>query len=159
MAAKSYSLDYDGYWRAPNISGLPAQAGIYCVYACVHNVTEKTVTLRRLLYIGEAENVRNRVAKHERWDDWVRELKAGEELCFNAALISPTADRERAEAAMIHHHKPPCNVEYVNAFPFNTTTVSTRGKNEKLDGHFTVYTTPATGAQRRASLLGGSTRW
>ena len=159
MAAKSYSLDYHGYWRAPNISGLPAKSGIYCVYACVHNVTQKTVTLRGLLYIGEAENVRNRVAKHERWDDWVRELKVGEELCFNAALISPAADRERAEAAMIHHHKPPCNVEYVNAFPFDTTTVSTRGKNEKLDGQFTVYTTPATGPQRRASLLGGSTRW
>ena len=101
MAAKSYSLDYDGYWRAPNISGLPANSGIYCVCACVHNVSVKTVTLRRLLYIGEAENVRNRIANHERWDDWVRELKAGEELCFNAALISPTADRERAEAAMI----------------------------------------------------------
>ena len=159
MAAKSYSLDYDGYWRAPKISGLPAKSGIYCVYACVHNVTEKTVTLRRLLYIGEAENVHNRVAKHERWGDWVRELKAGEELCFNAAPISPAADRERAEAAMIHHHKPPCNVEYVNAFPFDTTTVGTRGKNAKLDGHFTVYTTPATSGPRRASLLGGSTRW
>ena len=159
MAAKSYSLDYDGYWRAPNISGLPANSGIYCVYACVHNVSVKTVTLRRLLYIGEAENVRNRIANHERWDDWVRELKAGEELCFNAALISPTADRERAEAAMIHHHKPPCNVEYVNAFPFDTTTVGTRGKNANLNEYFTVYTTPATGGQRRASLLGGSTRW
>ena len=159
MAAKSYSLDYDGYWRVPNISGLPANSGIYCVYACVHNVSEKTVTLRRLLYIGEAGNVRDRVAKHERWDDWVRELKAGEELCFNAALVSPATDRERAEAAMIHHHKPPCNVEYVNAFPFDTTTVTTRGKNAKLDGYFTVYTTTATGGQRRASLLGGSIRW
>ena len=159
MAAKSYSLDYDGYWRAPNISGLPANSGVYCVYACVHNVSANTVTLHRLLYIGEAGNVRNRIANHERWDDWVRELKAGEELCFNAALISPAADRERAEAAIIHHHKPPCNVEYVNAFPFDATTVSTSGKNAKLDGHFTVHTTPATGGQRRASLLGGSTRW
>ena len=85
------------------------------------------MTLRRLLYIGEAQNVRNRVAKHERWDDWVREPKAGEELCFNAALISPAADRERAEAAMIHHNKPPCNVEYVNAFPLDTTTLPPPG--------------------------------
>ena len=159
MAAKNYSLDFDGYWRAPNKSGLPANSGIYCVYACVHNVTGDTVTLRRLLYIGEAANVRDRVARHERWDDWIRELKAGEELCFNAALISPVADRERAEAAMIHHHKPPCNVEYVDAFPFGTTTVSTSGQNAKLDEHFTVYTTPAKGGQRRSILLGGSTRW
>ena len=159
MAAKSYTLDYDGYWRAPNISGLPASSGIYSVYSCVHNVSEKTVTLRRILYIGESENVRTRISNHERWDDWVRELKAGEELCFNAALISPAADRERVEAAMIHHHKPPCNVEYVNAFPFDTTTVSTSGKNAKLDRYFTVYTTPVSGGLGRATLLGGSTRW
>lgn len=159
MAAKSYSLDFDGYWRAPNINGLPAKSGIYCVYACVHNVNEKTVTLRRLLYIGEAENIQSRVAGHERWKDWERELKAGEELCFNAALISPAADRQRAEAAMIHHHKPPCNVEYVHTFPFDTTTVATSGKNAKLDSYFTVHTTPATSGLGRATLLGGSTRW
>lgn len=159
MAAKNYSLDFDGYWRAPNISGLPAKSGVYCVYACVHNVSEKTVTLRRVLYIGEAENIQTRVAGHERWKDWERELKAGEELCFNAALISPAADRQRAEAAMIHQHKPPCNVEYVHAFPFDTTTVATSGKNAKLDSYFTVHTTPATSGLGRATLLGGSTRW
>ena len=160
MAAKNYFLNYDGYWRKPNISGLPANSGIYSVYACVHNISVATVTIDRLLYIGESENVRNRIANHERWDDWARKLKTGEELCFNAALISPAASRERAEAAMIHHHKPPCNVEYVNAFPFDTTTVRTYGKNAKLDGHFSVYTTPAIGGQqRRTSLLGGSIRW
>jgi hypothetical protein len=159
MAAKSYSLDFDGYWRAPNIGGLPGKSGVYCVYACVHNVSEKTVTIRRLLYIGEAENIQARVAGHERWKDWERELKVGEELCFNAALISPAADRQRAEAAMIHHHKPPCNVEYVHTFPFDTTTVTTSGKNAKLDSYFAVHTTPATSGLGRATLLGGSTRW
>ena len=159
MAAKSYSLDYNGYWRAPKISGLPAKSGIYSVYACVHNVTAQTVTIRRLLYIGEAQNIRDRVNTHERWHDWVRELKADEELCFNAALINPAADRERAEAAMIHHHKPPCNVAYVNAFPFDTTTVSTSGENEMLDRYFTVHTAPPIGLQPRATPLGGLSRW
>lgn len=159
MAAKSYDLDFDGYWRAPNIGGLPAKSGIYCVYACVHNVREKTVTIRRLLYIGESENVQSRVAGHERWKDWERELKAGEELCFNIALISPATDRQRAEAAMIHHHKPPCNLEYVHTFPFDTTTVATTGKNAKLDSYFTVHTTPSTGTMGLTSLFGGSTRW
>lgn len=140
MAAKSYSLDFGGYWRAPNISGLPAKSGIYCVYACVHNVAAGTVTIHRLLYIGEAENIQARVTGHEKWQAWTRELKAGEELCFNAALISPATDRQRAEAAMIHHHKPPCNVEYVHTFPFETTTVATSGKNAKLDRLFTVHT-------------------
>jgi len=158
MAAKTYTLNFDGYWRAPNISGLPAKSGIYCVYTCVHNVMEKTVTIRRLLYIGEADHIQSRVAGHERWRDWERELKAGEELCFNAVLISPASDRQRAEAAMIHHHKPPCNVEYVNSFPFDTTTISTSGENTLLDRCFTVYTTPSSGLGL-GSLLGGSRRW
>jgi len=54
MATKSYSLEFDGYWREPNASGLPPKSGIYCVYACVHNADRKTVSLKRLLYIGEA---------------------------------------------------------------------------------------------------------
>ena len=110
------------------------------MYACTYNPQEKTVSIRKLVYIGEAANVNERVSAHERWQDWERELKRGEELRFNAALISPDSDRQRAEAAMIHHHKPPCNVEYVDSFPHEQTTISTSGKNAELDGHFTVYT-------------------
>lgn len=142
MAAKSYALNFDGYWRTPNISGLPPSSGIYCVYACTHNVQEKTVSIRKLLYIGEAANVKDRVPGHERWQDWEQELRQGEELCFSAALIAPESDRRRAEAAMIHHHKPPCNVEYVDSFPYDQTTISTSGKNAELDSQFTVYRTP-----------------
>ena len=89
MAAKSYTLNFDGYWRAPNVSGLPASSGIYCVYACTHNVQKKTVSIRKLLYIGEAANMKERVPGHERWQDWEHELLRGEELCFSAALIAP----------------------------------------------------------------------
>jgi hypothetical protein len=92
MTAKSYALTFDGYWREAKISGLPAKSGIYGVYACVHDATGNTVTLNRLLYIGEAANVQDRIANHERKADWKRRLKAGEELCFNAALISPETD-------------------------------------------------------------------
>lgn len=142
MAARSYDLNFDGYWRPPNISGLPDSSGIYCVYACTHNVQRKTVSIRKLLYVGEAANVSERVPGHERWQDWELELQHGEELCFSVALISPESDRQRTEAAMIHHHKPPCNVEYAVSFPYDQTTISTSGKNAKLDGKFTVYRTP-----------------
>jgi excinuclease UvrABC nuclease subunit len=111
------------------------------VYACTHNVQEKTVSIRKLLYVGEAANVKERVAGHDRRQDWKRELQRGG-LCFNAALIYPESDRQRAEAAVIHHHKPSCNVEYVDSFPFDQTTITTSGKNAELDGQFTVYTTP-----------------
>jgi hypothetical protein len=60
-------------------------------------------------------------------------------LIFSAALI--LTGRERAEAAMIHHHKPPANTEYVNSFPYDTTTVSTSGQIVLLSPLFTVHRT------------------
>jgi hypothetical protein len=78
------------------------------------------------------------VAIHERLPDWKRHLKSGEILCFNAAPISPDAARQRAEAAMIFKHKPPCNTEYADNFPFDTATVTTGGKNALMHVTFTV---------------------
>lgn len=158
MVAKSYALVFEeGYWREPNVSGLPAASGVYGVYACTHNVSGNTVSLRKLLYIGEAADVRARVAGHERRYDWRRQLQRGEELCFNAALISPREDRERAEAAMIYEHKPPLNVDYVHAFPFDVTTVATSGRNALMKAYFTVYPTTSLG---QTILTGGlGRRW
>lgn len=153
MAAKSYALEFDGYWREPNVGSLPAKSGIYGVYACIHNVSEGTVSLQRLLYIGEAADVRDRVTNHDRWKDWKRQLKTGETICVNAALISPEADRQRAEAAMIFKHKPPCNTEYVDSFPFDTTSITTSGKNAKMHASFTVTRT------EKAAMAGNGRRW
>ena len=136
--AKSYSLLFTGYYL--ETSSLPTQSGIYCVYACTEVPASRSVSVRKLLYIGEAANVQNRVDGHERRQDWARGLQRGEVLCFSAALIAPESDRQRAEAAMIHHHKPPCNVEYVWSFPYDQTTISTSGQNAGLTSHFTVGT-------------------
>lgn len=139
MAAKSYALNFDGYWRDTAKGSLPAQSGIYAVYAATYNVNTDKVTLNRLLDIGEADKVRERIGGHERRPDWERKLGVGEELCFSVALISPAPDRQRAEAAMINHHKPPCNVEYVNSFRFETTGITTGGRNALMTATFTVY--------------------
>ena len=96
----TYSLTYDGYWRASKASGIPAKSGVYSVYACRYNASEKTVTLRKLIYIGESTNVRDRISGHERTRDWQRHLQSGEELCFNFAPI--ITDRVRGEAAVIN---------------------------------------------------------
>ena len=157
MAAKSYSLDFGGYWREPNVAGLPAVSGVYGVYACTYDLREKAVSLRRLLYIGEAADIRNRVTCHERWNDWQRAREAGEELCFNAAAIGPQDDRERAEAAMIHEHKPPLNIEFMRTFPYDVTVVATTGRNALMKAMFAVYPTQALG---RDLLTGGlGQRW
>lgn len=143
MTSKSYNLQFKGYWREPNIGGLPAKSGVYSVYACTYNSSAETVSIRKLLYIGESDNVQDRVASHEKWPEWKRHLRPGEQLCFNAALVSGRYDRERAEAAMIFKHKPPCNIEFVDSFPYDTTTVRTSGRNALLHERFTVHPTTA----------------
>ena len=137
---KTISLEFNGYWREVNKASVPSKPGIYCVYTCTYNKDEKTVSLNRLVYVGESENVHNRIDSHERLEDWKKQLKPGETLCYSIAEKSGD-DRNRAEAAVIYHHKPPCNVEYVNSFPFPDTTINTSGRNAKLSSCFVVHDT------------------
>ena len=37
MSIKSFALEFDGYWREPNVGSLPVKSGIYGVYACIHD--------------------------------------------------------------------------------------------------------------------------
>jgi excinuclease UvrABC nuclease subunit len=140
MAAQTYVIEFDGYWREPNKGGVPAQSGVYCVYTCVHNTQAKTVSLQKLNYIGEAEDVRSRISNHEKQEDWESHLKSGEQLCYSFGPV-PAASRERCEAALIFKHKPPENTEYVDVFPFDQTTLNLSGKTGLLYTSFTVYRT------------------
>ena len=126
-AKMSIDLIFDGYWPVPT-PDVAQFSGIYCVYAWSD--------VPRLLYIGESKNVGGRVANHERQPDWERAAD-GDALFFSAAPV-PAASRKLAEAAMIHEHQPPCNDEYVEDFPFDTTCVTATGKNEGLKSYFLV---------------------
>ena len=119
-------LDFNGYWRQGNRAGIPATSGVYAVYSCRYNQDDNTVTLKQLIYFGEAENARDRISGHEKWPEW-REEARDDEICFSFAQASEK-DRERAEAALIHYHRPVCNQEYKDRFPFKTTTVQSTGK-------------------------------
>jgi len=140
MAAQTYAIEFDGYWREPNKSSVPALSGIYCVYACTHNTQANTVSVRKLIYIGESGNVRLRISNHPKQRDWERHLEAGEQLCYNFGAVA-AGSRVRCEAAMIFKHKPPENTEYVNEFPFDQTTMNLSGKTALLHTSFTVYRT------------------
>lgn len=132
---------FDGYWRQEKIESLPTHAGVYCVYTCTHNKDAKpkpTVSVDKLVYIGEAGNVRTRISGHECWEKWERHLKPGQVLCFSTAPVSPESTRYRAEAALIFKHKPPVNTEYSHSFPFDTTTISATGSTARLTTTFTV---------------------
>lgn len=144
MFSNNYNLSFSGYWLQANVGSMPSGSGIYCVYTCTYNLQLNQVNIRRLIYIGEAENVQQRVSGHEKWKDWKRHLSVGEQLCFSTAAITYSADRDRAEAALIFWHKPTGNAEYVNRFPFQNTGITTSGRNALLASQFSVSSQPQT---------------
>jgi hypothetical protein len=139
--AKTISLQFDGYWLQSAVSSIPAEPGIYLVYAGSYNVATDKVSIRQLVYIGESADVCDRIANHDRWNDWSSHLLTDEILIFGVAPAT-SPDRERAEAALIHHHKPVENVECVDSFPHDETKVVSSGKCKSVGSPITVVTTP-----------------
>jgi len=96
-----------------------------------------TISIQKLVYIGESDNVRSRIADHEKQEDWEAHLKSGEQLRYSFGPVAG-ASRDRCEAALIFKHKPPENTEYVNTFPFDQTTMNLSEKTALLYTSFTV---------------------
>ena len=127
-----YDLTFKGYWRVPT-SGVAPWPGVYCVYV-FHSLSSY-----RVLYIGEASEIESTLVRRRLEPRWKRAAR-GHRLFFSAAKVPSEADRKQAAAAMIHYHKPPCNDEHKDVFPFPETTVITAGENLALEEAFTVKT-------------------
>ena len=137
MNTNIYHLIFRGYWLSTAIDSIPAESGIYCVYACETNANSRNLALKELVYIGESENVRNRIERHENWPVWECRLDSKYALCFSFASV-PDSSRVRLEAACIHEHKPPVNFEFVETFPYDRTSVDISGETGLLRSRFTV---------------------
>lgn len=140
MAIQTFNINIDGYWRDKNKAGILRHSGIYFVYEAKYNKEEDTVSLLSIIYIGESENVCSSIDTHEKYEIWKRHVNSGNELCFSTGYADAN-NRERLEAAYIMEHKPPVNTEYKISFPFDTTTVLSKGKTALLSTKFTVYKT------------------
>lgn len=139
--AKTIKLNFDGgYWLEAGKSNIPKESGVYAVYVCKYNEAEDTVTLNKLIYIGEARNANERISNHKKWSEWRKEVPTGSKICFSfAGVTSP--DRERAECALIYYHKPKCNDECKKSFPYEDTTVVSIGKHALIKSPITVRKT------------------
>ena len=127
-----FSLEFDGYYFL--YSDGPEEPGIYCIY---RSNTEKEYA--ELLYIGESENIIERLHNHEHYEDWQKHLRTGDELLFSYAVVEGSAKkRQRIEAALIFKHKPVCNTQNVDNFGYETTVIKTSGKNACLCPEFRV---------------------
>jgi len=139
MAEKTFNQTFDGYYRDINKEHIPEISAVYFVYTCTYNPNADTVSIEKLIYIGESNNIKSRIFNHDRYKDWLKELKNGQTLCFSYTSVD-NLYRNRLEAAYIYKHKPPLNIEYVNNFPFDRTTVISQPQDKTafISKSFTV---------------------
>lgn len=141
MAEMTISIEFDGYQSRSRVDRIPSVSGVYAVHRGVYRPEANTVQLTGLLYIGESGDIRERITHHDRWDDWEENLLAGESLWFSYGAID-NSRRNRAEAALIFHHKPPLNTSGANQFNYDRTTIVLSGRHNLLAPYFTVDRTP-----------------
>jgi hypothetical protein len=137
MAAEIFDLEFEGYWTEKTKGTIPSLGGIYCVYEGSYGPEKEGVAIRRLIYIGESNDVNQSVSYYKNWDRWRRHVGRGNDLCFSIAPLESTF-RRRVKAALVFQHKPPLNQEFKESFPFDGTTISGRGKTALLNTHFTL---------------------
>jgi len=132
------TLSYIGYYI--NHTSTIEASGVYSVYVGTNN-PDGTVRLRRLIYIGESQNIKARLIEHrsrDEWNDWKSYLHSGEQLVFAYAQV-PSHIRAEVEAALIFRSKPPCNTEYKYNFPFDANVkLSIKGGCRFLSPSITV---------------------
>jgi hypothetical protein len=123
----SYNITFKGYRRDINKKGLPAYGGIYMVYCCTYNAASSTVSLRSLIYIGKAISIHDRICNHDRYRDFKKQLKEGEELCYAYASVSPN-DMDVVENALVYMQQPVLNDTLKDAFNYADSKFSIEGR-------------------------------
>ena len=132
MAEQTIIIHIKGYWRNQDKLCLPVHAGLFFVYEANYNSTDNTVDLLKLIYIGEADNIKSQILHRERDSNWMEHVAAGHELCFACATID-NHYRERARAAYILTHNPPANSNSAEVFQFDTTTIVSNGNTALIN--------------------------
>lgn len=112
-----YLINFRGYWREKNKRGVPAEPGIYMVYRCVYDVTTDAVRLNEIIYIGQSDNVQERLGNHEKLPDFTKKLQVGEELCYAFAPVR-TKDLDIVENALVFAQKPVLNDKLKEQFNY-----------------------------------------
>lgn len=130
------------------MSELPHAQGIYCIYKCTANSVLRGpipfLDLKGPYYIGQAEDLRNQLASHEKVEECRKELGAGEVLYFVWASVSDVDNPNVAEAALIRHFRPSHNENFKDNFPFPDTCVTVMGPGGVAKKTFNVESTEQT---------------
>ena len=71
-----------GYYLDTTKSSIPSESGIYCAYKCIYSETERKVSICELIYIGQSQDLSERLSSHDKHIDWEENLKRGDTMLF-----------------------------------------------------------------------------
>lgn len=129
---KIVTLNFKGYFfDETSKTNFPGHEGIYCVYRGTLSEDKKSCSLKELLYIGESDNLKNRIISHEKWEEWKLQLNKGESLFFSYALTD--SYREEIEKVLIYHKKPRCNTKNIQSYNVTSLQIEITGQHKDLD--------------------------
>lgn len=123
----TYNLNFRGYWIDSHKNGLPEGSGIYLVYKCVYKENIRKVSLRELVYIGQANNLKTRIDTHDKREKFLQDCVAGETICYSIAEI-PQKDLDIVESALIFMQNPKFNERKCDVFNYDTTELHLEGR-------------------------------
>lgn len=106
-------INLRGVYNDPR--NLPSCTGVYVVYAGRYNRVTKKVSRARVIYIGRADNIRERHFDgnrfcHEHLEDFHNECKNGESVWYGYAPVDGRS-LKKVENAMIAMQQPPVNTD------------------------------------------------
>jgi hypothetical protein len=104
----NYTVVFQGYWRDENKDGIPSTSGVYIVYRGRYNNASNTIGLIEIIYIGQSDNVHDRIMNHEKRNLFEEKLLEGEELVYSFAPVKKD-DLDTVEQSMIFAQKPVLN--------------------------------------------------
>lgn len=129
---EKYNILFRGYRRDCNRAGLPTYSGIYIVYRCTFNQEKQTVRLKELLYIGQAQNIRDRISGHDKREEFFNAAKEGEQICYSYAEVNKQ-DLDIVENALIYAQKPRLNDKLKDSYNHEPAQFNIEGQCALLD--------------------------
>ena len=130
---------------------LPVYAGIYFVFVGIPEKRENGFIIQhpRLIYIGEAKNIYERHNDedgnpiHEHYEDFLKQLKVGEELCYAFAETNDGPySRKMLESALIFYYKPIINEKSTKGYNHREMEI-TITSNHEFPYNGTILVKPA----------------
>src|SRR6185437_12431194 len=115
-------------FRAPYTQG---------VYAILENVSAGLAERFRMLYFGEAINLRDRITRsHEHFGDWLYEAGGSARLFVAVFQTSGMTEEQRCtiERKLIRAYNPPCNAQHKRSFEERLRSLAPRREADPLSG-------------------------